>query len=77
MNECDVTQSLQEFNFNCHRTIFYRVQSSVTSIAIEFDEKDPDEETLPRSLRISKIGGFKRDKAQLTDLLSTPLVNDQ
>ncbi|CAF3636639.1 unnamed protein product [Adineta steineri] len=73
----NLLQSIQSLSLENNLPTFYRISSSTTSINIQFESKikDNNGNCSDKSISLSDIGGLKKEKSDLTDLLLSSAIN--
>ncbi|CAF0964505.1 unnamed protein product [Adineta steineri] len=73
----NLLQSIQSLSLENNLPTFYRISSSTTSINIQFESKikDNNSNCSDKSISLSDIGGLKKEKSDLTDLLLSSAIN--
>ncbi|CAF1099122.1 unnamed protein product [Adineta steineri] len=73
----NLLQSIQSLSLENNLPTFYRISSSTTSINIQFESKTKDNNSncSDKSISLSDIGGLKKEKSDLTDLLLSSAIN--
>ncbi|CAF1274067.1 unnamed protein product [Adineta ricciae] len=77
-DESDLVDSLHSLSIENDLPKLYQLSSSTTSITIQFDLSTTNSlnKTSEKSLTLSDIGGLKKEKSDLTDLLLSSTLND-
>ena len=72
----NLVESFQSLTLDKSVRTFFRIRPSITSIHIQFDSISTDSPKPIRSISLADIGGLKKEKSTLTDLLVISSTED-
>jgi transitional endoplasmic reticulum ATPase len=74
-DDIDLIDSLHSLSLDSNLPSFYRICPSTTSITIQFEPTTANNNIQDKSISLSDIGGLKKEKSDLTDLLRSSTIN--